>query len=162
MVKNTKGGSRNKKLARKNVNEENVKQKTRLANPDEPSETYANVTKLYGGNNCEVLCNDGVTRLCVIRKKFRGRNKRGNIIEVNTKVLVGLRDWEIIAEGKKQKCDLLEVYTREQHNDLRKDKNVNWNVIRTTGDGLVEKESEEAFEFAFGDDDMDDIDVDEI
>jgi initiation factor 1A len=129
MVKNTKGGSKHKKMARKNINAEAVKEKTRLANPKEPCEMYANVTKMYGQGNCEVMCNDGVQRICVIRKKFKGRNKSRNMISVDTKVLVGIRDWEVLREGKRQKCDLLEVYHRDQYDDIKYDPKSNWNVL---------------------------------
>ena len=155
MVKNTKGGSKNKKLARKNINAEHVKEKTRYADPDEPCEMYANVIKIYGGSNCGVMCNDGKERLCVIRKKFRGRHKRGNIIQLDTKVLVGLRDWEITSQDKKDKCDLLEVYKHEQYRDLQKASGINWGLLRTANPDNADKVVEEAFEF--GHDDEDDV-----
>jgi len=75
MVRNLKGGNRHKKMARKNLNEDNTKTKTRLADPKEPCEMYATVTRMFGQGNCQVLCNDGKTRICVIRNKFKGRNK---------------------------------------------------------------------------------------
>jgi len=128
MVKNTKGGNSHKKQARKNVNQEKVSVKTRFANPNEPCEMYANVLKLFGNGYCEVKCNDEKVRLCVIRKVFR-RNKRGNMVTNDTKVLVGLRDWETKKDGKKEKCDLLEVYKPEQHSELKKDPLCNWENI---------------------------------
>ena len=155
MVKNVKGGSRHKKLARKNVNAENVREKTRFANPDEPCEMYANVIKIYGGGTCEVMCNDGKSRMCVIRKKFRGRNKRGNIVQIDTKVLVGLRDWEVCGVGKKEKCDLLEVYKREQHSDLQRDTTINWKYMRSINEDPLEKAVDDAFDFAFGEEEGD-------
>ena len=60
--------------------------KLRLA--EEEGETYATVIKLLGGANCEVVTNDGVTRLCVIRNKFRGRDKRDNTIAPGVWILV--------------------------------------------------------------------------
>jgi len=57
--------------------------------------------------------------MCVIRGKFKGRNKRSNQIIEGGFVLVGLRDWEIVKPGKLPKCDLLEVYSRDQQNDLK-------------------------------------------
>ena len=75
---------------------------------------------MNGQGNVDVMCNDKVLRLCVIRRKFRGRNKRDNTVKLNSILLVGLRDWEYRAEGKKPKVDLLYVYSDSQMNDLRK------------------------------------------
>ena len=82
-------------------------------------ETYATVIKLLGGPNCEVVTNDGHTRLCVIRNKFRGRDKRDNTIAPGVWILVGIRDWEARV-GSEQKCDLLEVYTSNEKDKLKK------------------------------------------
>tara|TARA_Y100000780_G_C13693891_1_gene420613 strand:+ start:5125 stop:5655 length:531 start_codon:yes stop_codon:yes gene_type:complete len=148
MVRNLKGGNRHKKMARKNLNEDTTKHKTRLANPEEPCEMYATVTKMYGQGNCEVLCNDGNTRLCVIRNKFKGRNKSKNFIHIDTKVLVGLRDWELVSSDKKEKCDLLEVYERSQHNDIKYDPRSNWKLLATSVEKELIKEKEnQPFEF---------------
>lgn len=114
MVKNL-GGNKCKKQARKKVTVPQER-KLRYRNKSESEEKYAIVTKIYGGANCSVICMDNVTRHCIIRNKFRGRDKRDNTISVNSWILVGVREWE--ARGDKpQKCDLLEVY-----NDSEKDK----------------------------------------
>ena len=151
MVKNTKGGSRHKKMARKNIESETVRHKTRLADPEEPCEMYAVVTNLFGQGNCEVMCNDGVARLCVIRRKFKGRNRRNNQVMRDTKVLVGLRDWEIVSENRKQKCDLLEVYETYQYNDLKDDPRCNWNILKTASDD--KKVVDDDFDFDYGKED---------
>tara|TARA_B110000261_G_scaffold157116_1_gene191764 strand:+ start:273 stop:827 length:555 start_codon:yes stop_codon:yes gene_type:complete len=106
MVKNT-GGNKSKRQGRKHVN---APQQRSVRYIQEEGEVYAVVTKLFGGSNCEVMCMDGKVRLCVIRNKFRGRDKRDNTISPNVWVLVGIRDWEARI-GKPQKCDLLEVYS---------------------------------------------------
>lgn len=113
MVKNKTGGNKSKKSARKFTNPTVTNRKLRLAEEDE---TYAVVLKLFGGQNCQVVTNDGVTRLCVIRNKFRGRDKRDNNIAPGVWILVGVREWEARTKGEK-KCDLLEVY-----NSMEKDK----------------------------------------
>lgn len=150
MVKNTKGGNRHKKLARKNVQDDSIRYKSRLADKNEPCEMYATVTKMYGQGNCEVKCNDGVTRICVIRRKFKGRNKRSNNVVVDAKLLVGLRDWEVIRSEKKQKCDLLEVYERYQYDDIKRDPRCDWGIIGASVDSTKEYETEGAFDFDFG------------
>ena len=105
MVKNT-GGNKAKKFARKVVSAPD--RGTRLA--EEQGEMYAIVLKLMGNNICEVLCIDGETRQCVIRKKFSGKGKRDNFLCKGRWVLVGLRSWEVTRK-EKEKCDLLEVYS---------------------------------------------------
>ena len=106
MVKNT-GGNKSKRLGRKHVN---VPDNLGVRYAIEEGEEYAIVTKLHGGN-CQVTCKDGTSRMCVIRKKFKGRGKRDNIIMPGVWVLVGVRDWEVPGAGKAQKSDLLEVYS---------------------------------------------------
>ena len=60
----------------------------------------------------------------IIRRKFRGRNKRDNNVSVGTIVLVGLRDWEVLSVKKKPKVDLLEVYGTNDMEGLKKLKTI--------------------------------------
>ncbi len=123
MVKNTKGGSKHKKMARKLLKEDESERRTRYANESEKNEMYAIVTKMYGNGMCGVRCNDGKERLCIIRNKFRGRNKKSNMISLDSVLLVGIRDWEVVdnvSSKKKNKCDLLEVYSDEDVYRLKK------------------------------------------
>lgn len=109
MVKNTKGGNKAKKQARKNaVPQDESTVKARFS--EDPDEIYACCAKLLGNGTCKVLCIDGQERLCIIRNKFRGRGKRGNVLSIGTWCLVGRRDFEKPKEGKLEKTDLLEVY----------------------------------------------------
>tara|TARA_B100001175_G_scaffold116525_2_gene98897 strand:- start:441 stop:977 length:537 start_codon:yes stop_codon:yes gene_type:complete len=117
MVKNKTGGNRHKKMARKNVKTGFIKPKIRLVKED--GEMYGKVTEFYG-NGAKVLCNDNKERFLVIRRKFKGRNKRDNTIAINTMVMVGIRDWECRDPKKIPKCDLLFVYGREHINELKK------------------------------------------
>lgn len=103
--------------------------RTRLADPRESAEMYAKVTKIYGQGVCEVLCNDNKSRQCIIRNKFRGRNRKSNLVEPNSIVLVGLRDWEVTRQDKMEKCDLLDIYNPKQYKDIKQDPRSNWNVI---------------------------------
>ena len=152
MVKNKTGGSRHKKQARKHVMQQPVRIKTRLKNATEPCEQYAIITKLFGQGQCESLCNDGVIRHCIIRSKFRGRNKRHNRVEIGTRVLVGLRDWEVLQKDKKSKCDLLEVYDKKQLSDLKKDVNFNSKLLKTEME-MSKNSSTAAFTFVSREDD---------
>ena len=118
MVKNKKGGSGHKRLARKNVKEQFAKRKLRKTY--EEGEVYAKVTNVNGGGMFDVMCfNDKKIRLLVVRKKFKGRNKRDNFITLNSILLVGLREWSIVSGNKKEKVDLLYVYTKDQYNELK-------------------------------------------
>ena len=107
MVKNF-GGKKAKRLGRKHVQEaaEAALVKCRLKDPALSGERYAVVCRLLGGDMCEVLETSGARRVCVIRKRFRGRNKRDHMVAAGGLVLVGLREWEA-----RPKCDLLEVYS---------------------------------------------------
>lgn len=151
MVKNKVGGSRHKKLARKNVRDTGQSIKMRYATE---GESYARVTRHFGGGNVEVQCNDGMMRLCIIRKKFRGRNKRDNNIKVDSMILVGLREWEVIAANKKPKVDLLYVYNDSQLKRLKEAKGLNYDI-------LPDKEkintSEDMFDFSDEDNDTNEI-----
>jgi len=121
MVKNTSGGNRHKKQARKNTT---APVSARLRIPKEDGEILGKVMKLFGNGMAEVLCEDKVTRLLIIRRKFKGRNKRDNNIEVNKVLLVGRRLWKVVNPKKKQKVDLLYVYSNDQIDDLRQKVNV--------------------------------------
>ena len=125
MVKNEKGGSKSKKLGRKHVNESSGKSNNNTninvryaGESGESGEIYAVVSKMYGNNMCLVECADGISRNCIIRKKFTGRRKKGNELTQGVWVLVGERDWEILVAGKKPRCDLLEVYSSEEKNKI--------------------------------------------
>lgn len=122
MVKNKKGGSGHKKMARKNVKPAYVQRKLRKS--QDPLEYYARVISVHGGGHADVYCQDKKNRLLVIRGKFKGRNKRGNIIKNNSIVLVAVRDWEVVHPKKKKKVDLLYVYNENDLEELKKIKEV--------------------------------------
>ena len=120
------------------------KMKLRLAKDDD--ETYGRVLKLLGNGMADVLCTDKKIRLLQIRKKFRGRNKRDNTIALDTLVLVGLRTWEVRSEGKKEKVDLLYVYSDSQHEELK-----NIPKIQSVLPEALQTHTEDAGGFVFGD-----------
>ena len=120
MVKNKKGGSSHKRMARKNVAPKGgYNRKLRL--PKEEGEIIARVTSMSGGGHAVIMCTDGKERTLVIRGKFRGRNKRDNTIGLNSIVLAGLRSvsmGEIVNGNKKEKADILEVYPESAKKEL--------------------------------------------
>ena len=146
MGKNFLGGNKSKKGARKHQNDSATQKATRYAK--EEGEIYACVTRIYGGQHCEVKCVDGRSLLCVIRNKFRGRGKRDNTLSIGVWILIGERVWETPGEGKLSKCDLLEVYSTADRNRLKSsEKGVNWSVLAGIGQdhGTI---SDEEVEFA--------------
>jgi initiation factor 1A len=75
-----------------------------------------------GNGWLSVKCIDGVIRLCNIPKKFSGKKKE--IINVDAWLLVGLREFET----KKDKCDVLEIYSPQEVASLKK-LDENWSVL---------------------------------
>lgn len=120
MVKNTQGGNQGKKMARKN----NITIHKNIIISQNDDEVYGIITKILGGNQFHVKCNDGDTKLCIIRKKFTGKNKHNNFLKIGTWVLVGLRSWETIKPDKLIKCDLIECYNENDKNYLQSHFNV--------------------------------------
>ena len=86
------------------------------------NEKYAIVHKRLGNGWLSVKCIDGVIRLCNIPKKFSGKKKE--IINVDAWLLVGLREFET----KKDKCDVLEIYSPQEVASLKK-LDENWSVL---------------------------------
>jgi len=135
MVKNKTGGNKSKKSGRKHLQTSNSSYNRKLRLIEEDGENYAVVIKLLGGPNCEVVCNDGTSRQCIIRNKFRGRDKRDNNIAPGVWVLVGVRDWEA-RTNKAAKCDLLEVYSSNEKDKLKAINSINFTaLINAVGDG---------------------------
>ena len=126
MVKNVKGGNKHKKMARKQFGEP-VEEKIRYSSCED--EIYGSVAKIYGNGRILVTCNDNVERLCVIRKKFKGRNKRNNEINIGAYILIGKRSWNSDIEGKLETTDLLYVYSSQQANKLKYQNVINQKVL---------------------------------
>ena len=146
MVKNKTGGNKSKKTARKHMNQTGSSYNRKLRLIEEQGENYAAVIKILGGPNCEVICNDGVRRQCIIRNKFRGRDKRDNNISPGVWILVGVRDWEA-RTSKSTKCDLLEVYTSNEKEKLKTIKSINFtNLIKAFEDDLSKSMDNIVFE----------------
>jgi len=109
MVRNLNGGKSAKSLARKLTSSVSSSYPV----PTCEFEKIAIVTKIHG-SSCDVMFADDTKLLCHIRNKFRGRNKRQNVILLNSIILVGLRDWESTPKN----CDLLFVYESSHLHNL--------------------------------------------
>ena len=132
MVRNFKGGKNAKGMGRKHVTTGVSNKEFRKV--EEEGEIYAGVTKMLGNGMAEVLCLDGKPRICIIRQKFRGRSKRDNTIDIASWVLVGLREWETIKEGKLEKCDLITVYNEHDINNHLKKMDIDWTPFASIED----------------------------
>lgn len=138
MGKNVHGGAGHKKFARKDTN---APRNNRLRVSLDDCELYAIVTKVQGGNTFHCHCIDNVLRLGRIRGKFSGRNRFDNRIQNGTWILVGLREWDANKVSsataasnsngkiKLQECDLLEVYSDSDKNNLRSSVQKNWLIL---------------------------------
>ena len=93
MVRNTNGGSKTKSFARKSIQSPaSIIDYT----PKDELERLAVVTKLYGNGMCQVIttASPQLDLMCHIRGKFRGKSKKHNMLSVNTRIVIGLREWE--------------------------------------------------------------------
>lgn len=155
MVKNEAGGCKGKKVARKHL----TKGKSELRLSSSSDEKYAIVKRLLG-NTCDVICDDGKERRCIIRGKFTGRNKRDNMLDNGTYILVGLREWvveDLTAMGvggggggggnnKGVKyCDLLEVYNSMERDILRRTHSVFSTLKDESGNKYDDRDSSVMF-----------------
>lgn len=153
MGKNTAGGNRHKKFARKHAS---GKPNNKLRISEDEDEVYAIVTKMLGNNMFHCVGIDDVTRLGHIRGKFTGRGKRDNFVSMGIWVLIGLREWsnnddKTKTSTKNLQADLLEVYTEADKERLIDSVSANWSVLLNndvTKEVFGIKHSSEAFAFA--------------
>lgn len=132
MGRNTCGGSAHKKFARKNNVSHSGTSHNSIRRSESELEIYAIATKMLGNKMFHCHCLDNKLRLCHIRGRFDGRNKRNNMVTPGTWILVGLREWENSSDTKKpQQCDLLEIYSGSSKERLKDiEKNVcDWSVL---------------------------------
>ena len=142
-VKNKTGGNKAKKQGRKHVVVPTVR---RVRFSEDDGEIYACCEKMLGGGMIVVKCIDDKQRLCVIRKKFRGRHKSDNRLAIGTWILVGIREFETAKKDKQEKCDLLEVYKDSEQDQLKQHSpSKPWNLFSKIGN-TVENEHEDEFE----------------
>jgi initiation factor 1A len=157
MVKNTTGGNKAKGKARKSYDITNSKQPVFLRTSQSEFELYAQVTKNLGNGMCHVQCiDDGRSRLCHIRGKFRGRGKGDNIVRVGSWLLVGLREWEHSCNPKKlENCDLLEVYSELEKDKLKNTVKIDWALFISNDNKNSNNENSGPDSFVFTDEKTD-------
>jgi translation initiation factor IF-1 len=150
MVKNTFGGSKAKGLARKN---QSGGGDARLRLPGDPLEQIACVTKMLGNGMCEIHTAENVRLIGHIGGKFRGKNKRNNLITVQSVVLIGLREWERPAKN----CEILTIYEETNVEQLKSIPSVNMtNILKLRAlTGPSDAAHHDDFNFGQGDEDED-------
>jgi len=128
---NSNAGGRNKKRQRASkggIGKHQYANKLRLA---EDGEMYACVEKVVGNGRVAVIGIDGKPYSCVIRQKFKGRNKRDNMMTSGTWCLVAVREWET-RQNDTAVCDLLHVYRDSDSESIRKKENLDFTALVTT------------------------------
>lgn len=146
MGKNTHGGAGHKKFARKH-NSTATSSNTFIRTSQDPNELYAIATKMLGNNMFHCHCIDNKVRLCHIRGRFGGRNKRDNVISAGTWILVGLREWDNSSSKdtkKLQQCDLLEIYSGISKERLKDLENCNWSILNANDLSKVDTKTAES------------------
>lgn len=148
--KNVHGGAGHKKFARKHTSSGS---NSFIRTSQDPNEIYAIATKMLGNNMFHCHCIDNQVRLCHIRGRFGGRNKRDNIISAGTWILIGLREWENDSSSslkKLQQCDLLEIYSGISKERLKELEDCNWSILNSNDLSKVDTatiENEDDFKF---------------
>lgn len=144
MGKNTHGGAGHKKFARKH-NSSGSSSNSHIRTSQDPNEIYAIATKMLGNNMFHCHCIDNKVRLCHIRGRFGGRNKRDNIISAGTWILVGLREWDSSSKDAKklQQCDLLEIYSGSSKERLKELEDCNWSILNANDLSKVDTKTAE-------------------
>jgi len=139
MVKNTQGG-KHKNQARKHLT---APTSSKLRLPEDDMECFAKVTAMSGNGMCRVAVahqHDVLPDVCChIRGKFRGKNKRRNMVTRDSFVLIGLRDWTTDLKH----CDLLEVYPVESYSNLPIPASLIANSTHNNEDGLFSHNNED-------------------
>jgi len=132
MVKNTTGGTGTKALARKNQSQSS----NRIQLSQDPLEVYGYVSKMFGNGMCEITLNDDKKMIGHIRGKFRGKQKRNNLLTVSSMVLVGLRDWE----NPIKNCDIMVIYDDNQVEQMKTMPNIQIEKIVQLKMGYTKKD----------------------
>lgn len=116
MPKNVKGGSKHKKMKNTSNNDEIKESDLILKSGSE--QDYGKVEKILGNGRFNILCNDKVSRLGIIRGKMRKREW----VNMGSIVLYSNRDYE------KDKVDILHVYSSDALKMLEKKMKLSFNI----------------------------------
>jgi initiation factor 1A len=143
MGRNTHGGSGHKKFARKHNGTNSGQSNGSIRRSESELEIYAIATRMLGNNMFHCHCIDNKIRLCHIRGRFDGRNKRNNTVSIGSWILVGLREWENTSTDSKkyQQCDLLEIYSASSKERLKDIEDRDWSILNANDLSKVSTDS---------------------
>lgn len=99
----------------------------------EQGQEYAKITKVLGDRNFEAYCSDGITRLCHVRGKLRGKT----FIFLGDIVLISLRDFQ------DNKADIISKYSNDHINILKNEGDINFENTKSE----IENNMESIFSF---------------
>ena len=116
MPKNVKGGSKHKKM--KNTSNSDEIKESDLVLKSGIEQDYGKVEKILGNGRFDLLCNDKINRLGIIRGKMRKREW----VNMGSIVLYSNRDYE------KDKVDILHVYSSDALKMLENKMKLNFNI----------------------------------
>ena len=122
MPKNVKGGSKHKKMKNNSNNDEITQSDLILKSGKE--QDYGKIEKILGNGRFELLCNDKIKRLGIIRGKMRKRNW----VNMGSIVLYSIREYE------KDKVDIIHVYNLQILKMLEHKMNLNFNISTNNND----------------------------
>lgn len=120
MPKNLKGGSKHKKMKNKNISDNDDK----LILKDSEEQDYGKVEKLLGNCRVEVLCNDKIKRIGIIR----GNMKKKRWVNLHSIVLYSKREYE------DNKVDIIHVYTNDNAKNLKNKINLTFSITEYEDD----------------------------
>jgi translation initiation factor IF-1 len=154
MVKNTNGGNREKRNARKDAVFKDHRSFRAVRRPEDPNEMLAIVVNRYGGKNLGVVATDQKTYRAIIPGAMTGRRRRGNEIKVGSILMIGI--WDGFGEGK---STVLEVYDDNEVAELQRIPGMGIPYLKTQLDGAVPQSHDDCVDFYEG---ATDLPVDEV
>lgn len=145
MVKNTNGGNREKRNARKDAVFKDHRSFRAVRRPEDPNEMLAIVVNRYGGKNLGVVATDTKTYRAIIPGAMTGRRRRGNEIKVGSILLIGL--WDGFGDGK---STVLEVYDDNEVAELQRIPGMGVPYLKGQLDGAVPQSQDDCVDFYEG------------
>lgn len=138
MPKNLKGGNKHKKMKNKNINNEDDK----IILKDSEDQDYGKVEKLLGNCRVDLLCNDKINRIGIIR----GNMKKKQWVNLHNIVLYSKREYE------DNKVDIIHVYSNDSVKNLKNKMNLSFSTT----------EQEDEDDICFSNNSEDEFDLENI
>jgi translation initiation factor 1A len=141
MVKNTTGGNKHKRSKNSNF-----KSKRTIVYPDNKETLFSYVTRVLGDCRFEVLSSDEETRIATVR----GSLYKNSFINIGDLVLIGLRSFETVKFGQKEKCDILLKYNQDEIDEMKANSLLKYKysdkLFVVSSSSKIEKEEDDYFD----------------